>query len=162
MVARHDPRRDQSSEEDCLIVRRAKQKSRREHWERPVGTEACGLSDVRASLIANKGQPEPWRQLRGCGYRELIERRHLHLSSSLQRDRLSVSFSVGGTMTVLIDGVEPNIFPDVEDLDARDAGRNVEVFLDIRVEGKPTPVTVKLSYEQASELATLLEPFRKP
>jgi hypothetical protein len=52
-------------------------------------------------------------------------------------------------MTVKIDGVEPNIFPDVEDLDARDAGRNVEVFLDIRVEGKPTPVTVKLSYEQA-------------
>ena len=25
-------------------------------------------------------------------------------------------------MTVKIDGVEPNIFPDVEDLDARDAG----------------------------------------
>src|SRR5580700_10824220 len=58
-------------------------------------------------------------------------------------------------MTVKIDGVEPNIFPDVEDLDARDAGRNVEVFLDIRVEGKPTPVTVKLSYEQASDLAIL-------
>ena len=33
------------------------------------------------------------------------------------------------TMTVKIDGVEPNVFPDVEDLDARDAGRNVEVFL---------------------------------
>jgi hypothetical protein len=65
-------------------------------------------------------------------------------------------------MTVKIDGVEPNIFPDVDDLDARDAGRNVEVFLDISVvEGKPTPVTVKLSYEQASDLATLLEPFRR-
>ena len=51
--------------------------------------------------------------------------------------------------------------PDVEDLDARDAGRNVEVFLDIRVEAKPTPVTVKLSYEQASDLAALLEAFRK-
>jgi hypothetical protein len=36
------------------------------------------------------------------------------------------------------------------------------VFLDVRIEGKPTPVTVKLSYEQASDLATLLEPFRKP
>ena len=60
-------------------------------------------------------------------------------------------------MTVKIDGVEPNIFPDVEDLDARDAGRNVEVFLDIRVEGKLTPVTVKLSYEQASDLAILLD-----
>ena len=64
-------------------------------------------------------------------------------------------------MTVKIDAVEPNIFPDVDDLDARDAGRNVEVSLDIRVEGKPTPVTIKLSYEQASDLATLLEPFRK-
>ena len=68
----------------------------------------------------------------------------------------------GATMTVKIDGVEPNIFPDVDDLDARDAGRNVEVFLDVRVDGKLTPVTVKLSYEQASDLATLLEPFRKP
>ena len=65
-------------------------------------------------------------------------------------------------MTVKIDGIEPNIFPDVEDLDAHDAGRNVEVFLDFRVEGKPTPVTVKLSYEQASDLAILLDPFRKP
>jgi hypothetical protein len=50
----------------------------------------------------------------------------------------------------------------VEDLDARDAGRNVEVFLDVSVEGHSTPVTVKLSYEQASDLAILLEPFRKP
>jgi hypothetical protein len=64
-------------------------------------------------------------------------------------------------MTVTIDGIEPNIFPDVDDLDARDAGRNVEVFLDVIVDGKPTPVTVKLSYEQASDLATLLEPFRR-
>jgi len=65
-------------------------------------------------------------------------------------------------MTVKIDGVEPNIFPDVDDLDARDAGRNVEVFLEVRVDGKQIPVTVRLSYEQASDLATLLEPFRKP
>ena len=68
----------------------------------------------------------------------------------------------GATMTVKIDGVEPNIFPDVDDLDARDAGRHVEVFLDVRIEGKHTPVTVKLSYQQASDLAILLEPFRKP
>jgi hypothetical protein len=47
-------------------------------------------------------------------------------------------------------------------LDARDAGRNVEVFLDVTIEGKQAPVTVKLSYEQASDLAILLEPFRKP
>jgi hypothetical protein len=64
-------------------------------------------------------------------------------------------------MTVTINGVEPNIFRDVDDLDARDAGRHVEVFLDVTVDGKPTPVTVKLSYEQASDLATLLEPFRR-
>jgi hypothetical protein len=51
-------------------------------------------------------------------------------------------------------------FP-MENLDARDAGRHVEVFLDVTVDGKPTPVTVNLSYEQASDLATLLEPFRK-
>jgi hypothetical protein len=49
------------------------------------------------------------------------------------------------TMTVKIDRVEPNIFPPVEDLDARDAGRNVEVFLDVSVEGHSTPVTVKLT-----------------
>ena len=65
-------------------------------------------------------------------------------------------------MTVKIDGVEPNIFPHVHDLDARDAGRNVEMFLDVKIEGKHTPVTVQLSYEQASDLATLLEAFRKP
>ena len=65
-------------------------------------------------------------------------------------------------MTVKIDEVEPNIFPDVHDLDARDAGRHVEVFLDVRIDGKHIPVTVKLSYEQASDLAILLEPFRKP
>jgi hypothetical protein len=64
-------------------------------------------------------------------------------------------------MTVKIDVIEPNIFPDVEDLDARDAGRNVEVFLDVRIEGNPTPVTVRLSYQQASDLAILLQPFRK-
>ena len=65
-------------------------------------------------------------------------------------------------MTVKIDSVEPNIFPHVDDLDARDAGRHVEVFLDVIIEGKQSPVTVKLSYEQASDLAILLEPFRKP
>jgi hypothetical protein len=34
-------------------------------------------------------------------------------------------------MTVKIDEVEPNIFPHVHDLDARDDGRNVEMFLDV-------------------------------
>ena len=51
-------------------------------------------------------------------------------------------------MTVKIDEVEPNIFPHVHDLDARDAGLHVEVFLDVKIEGKHTPVTVKLSYER--------------
>ena len=62
-------------------------------------------------------------------------------------------------MTVKIDSVEPNIFPEIHDLDARDAGHHVEVLLDVRIDGKHTPVTVKLSYQQASDLATLLEPF---
>jgi hypothetical protein len=37
----------------------------------------------------------------------------------------------------------------------------VVTFFECRIEGKPTPVTVKLSYEQAAALADLLEPFRK-
>jgi hypothetical protein len=48
----------------------------------------------------------------------------------------------GATITVKIDGVEPNIFPEVDDLDARDAGRDVELFLDVRIDGNHTPVTV--------------------
>jgi hypothetical protein len=47
-------------------------------------------------------------------------------------------------------------------ISTRDAGRHVEMFLDVKIEGKHTPVTVQLSYEQASDLAILLEPFRKP
>ena len=77
-------------------------------------------------------------------------------------DLLGFPSHPGATMTVKIDEVEPNIFPHVHDLDARDTGRNVEMFLDVKIEGKHTPVTVKLSYEQASDLAILLEPFRKP
>ena len=62
-------------------------------------------------------------------------------------------------MTVKIDGVEPNIFPDIDDLDARDAGRNVEVFLDVTIEGKPTPVTVNLSYEQRISFNHLVQEY---
>ena len=40
-------------------------------------------------------------------------------------------------------------------------GMLVVTFFECRIEGKPTPVTVKLSYEQAAALADLLEPFRK-
>ena len=56
-------------------------------------------------------------------------------------------------MTVKIDELEPNIFPAIEHLDARDAGRNVEVILETRIEGKQVPVTIKLSYQQARALA---------
>ena len=64
-------------------------------------------------------------------------------------------------MTVKIDDVEPNIFPAVEHVAARDAGRNVEVSFEVRIEGKQTIVTIKLSYEQANALAALLEPFKR-
>jgi hypothetical protein len=36
-------------------------------------------------------------------------------------------------MTVKIDTNEPNIFPAVEHLDARDAGRNVEVIFEVKI-----------------------------
>jgi hypothetical protein len=42
-------------------------------------------------------------------------------------------------MTVKIDGVEPNIFPDVEDLDARDAGRNGHAHGNRATPGKQNP-----------------------
>jgi hypothetical protein len=60
-------------------------------------------------------------------------------------------------MTVKIDEIEPNIFPAVEGIDARQA----EVIFGIKIEGKLVPVTVKLSYEQANALGELLDPFRK-
>jgi hypothetical protein len=58
-------------------------------------------------------------------------------------------------------GHEPNVFPAVEGVDVHDAGRNAEVILGIEIEGKLTPVTIRLGYEQAKTLAELLEPFRK-
>ena len=64
-------------------------------------------------------------------------------------------------MTVKIDGTEPNVFPAVEGVDVRDAGRNAEVIFGTKIEGTLTPVKIKLSYEQAEALAGLLEPFRK-
>jgi hypothetical protein len=64
-------------------------------------------------------------------------------------------------MTVKIDEIEPNIFPAVEGIDARDAGRQAEVIFGVKIEGKLVPVTVKLSYEQANALGELLDPFRK-
>jgi hypothetical protein len=64
-------------------------------------------------------------------------------------------------MTVKVDRTDPNIFPTVEYVDARDAGRNAELIFGVKIEGRVVPVTIKLSYEEADALATLLEPFRK-
>ena len=61
-------------------------------------------------------------------------------------------------MTVKIDSIEPNIFPEIEYLDARRAKRRSDIG--VKIEGKLTPVTMRLSFEQANALAALLEPFR--
>ena len=63
-------------------------------------------------------------------------------------------------MTVKIDNTEPNVFPVIEKIDARDSGRDAEVILATRIDGQLTPVTVKLSYQQAGDLWVQLEPFR--
>jgi hypothetical protein len=49
-------------------------------------------------------------------------------------------------MTVKIDNTEPNVFPVIEKIDARDSGRDAEVILATRIEGQLTFVTIKLSY----------------
>jgi hypothetical protein len=64
-------------------------------------------------------------------------------------------------MTVKIDNTEPNVFPAIEEIDSKDSGHDVEVILATRIEGQLTPVTVKLSYEQAGDLWIQLEPFRR-
>jgi len=48
-------------------------------------------------------------------------------------------------MTVKIDNTEPNVFPVIEMIDARDSGRDAEVILATRIEGQLTFVTVKLT-----------------
>jgi hypothetical protein len=64
-------------------------------------------------------------------------------------------------MALKIDSDGLNIFPAVEALDARDAGREVEVVLVTKVEGQLAPVVVKLSYTQAADLSKLLSIFGK-
>jgi hypothetical protein len=64
-------------------------------------------------------------------------------------------------MTINIDDRGPNVFPLVEGIDVRDAGRSAEVILATKVDGQLATVTVRLSYAQAATLARLLEPFRK-
>jgi hypothetical protein len=63
-------------------------------------------------------------------------------------------------MTVKIDNTEPNVFPVIEKIDARDSGRDAEVILATKIGGQLTFVTVKLSYRQAGDLWAQLEPFR--
>jgi len=62
-------------------------------------------------------------------------------------------------MAVKIDGDGPNTFPAVEAVDAKDAGRDVELVLLTSVAGQSTPVVVKLSYKQAADLSKLLSVF---
>jgi hypothetical protein len=72
----------------------------------------------------------------------------------------SVAITNRGTaMTVKVDRIEPNIFPTVEYVDARDSGRNAELIFGVKIEGRVIPVTIKISYEEADALAILLEPF---
>lgn len=58
-----------------------------------------------------------------------------------------------------IDDQGVNVFPAVEAVDAKDAGKDVEVVLLTKVEGQLTPVVVKLSYKQAGDLSKLLAIF---
>lgn len=64
-------------------------------------------------------------------------------------------------MTIKIDNQQPNVFPLMEGIDVRDAGRSAEVILATKVEGQLATMTIRLSYAQAETLAALLEPFRK-
>jgi hypothetical protein len=47
----------------------------------------------------------------------------------------------------------------VEDVDARDNGRAVAIFLGTRVDGQFVTVTIDLTYEQAGDLGALLKVF---
>ena len=64
-------------------------------------------------------------------------------------------------MTIKLSDQGPNIFPLVEGIDVRDAGRTAEVIFATKVEGQLATLTIRLSYAQAATLAGLLEPFRK-
>jgi hypothetical protein len=64
-------------------------------------------------------------------------------------------------MTFKMDNQRSTIFPLVEGIDVRDAGRTAEVMFATKVEGQLATLTIRLSYAQAPTLADLLEPFRK-
>jgi hypothetical protein len=62
-------------------------------------------------------------------------------------------------MTVKITAEEPNVFPVVEDVDARDNGSATVIFVGTRTEGEFVTVTINLTYERAGDLAGLLKSF---
>jgi hypothetical protein len=64
-------------------------------------------------------------------------------------------------MTIKLDNRESNVFPLVEGIDIKDAGRTAEVIFATKVDGQLATLTIRLSYGQAPTLADLLEPFRK-
>ena len=64
-------------------------------------------------------------------------------------------------MTVKVDRIERNIFPTVEYVDARDAGRNAELIFGVKIEGRVIPVTIKLSYDKADALAIFGAPSER-
>jgi hypothetical protein len=64
-------------------------------------------------------------------------------------------------MTIKIDNTEPNLFPVIEKIEARDSGHDAEVILATRIEGQLIFVTIKLSYRQAGDLWAQLEPFQR-
>jgi hypothetical protein len=56
-------------------------------------------------------------------------------------------------MTITLDDQGPNIFPLVEGIDVRDAGRTAEVIFASKVDGQLATLTIRLSYAQAATLA---------
>ena len=64
-------------------------------------------------------------------------------------------------MAIKIDSEGTSVFPAVEAIDVQDTGRETEVIFATRVEGQLVPVTIKLDYGKANDLAVFLEPFRK-
>jgi hypothetical protein len=84
------------------------------------------------------------------------------LKRTLQRStRLNLQLLIEAGQTIKIDSEGTSVFPAVEAIDVRDTGSEAEVIFATRVEGQLVPVTIKLDYGKANDLAIRLEPFRK-
>jgi hypothetical protein len=59
-------------------------------------------------------------------------------------------------MTIKTDNVGANVFPRVEEVEAKAIEGGHEVTLHTRLEGQPTPVVIKLTDAQARKLSELL------